>query len=67
MIESERDKQIWKDFCDAICDPIEHKRLWKPECITCDRYDRIEHTGCFLNRCKLTGESTWIDEQYDDN
>ena len=32
----------------------------KPECETCNRYDHIEGTGCFLDKCKLTGESTWI-------
>ena len=55
-----RELAIWKGICDTLCEPIENKRLWKPECETCSRYDHIEGTGCFLDRCKLTGESTWI-------
>ena len=56
----ERELAIWKGICDALCEPIQNKRLWKPECETCSRYDHIEGTGCFLDRCTLTGESTWI-------
>ena len=56
-----RELAIWKGICDALCEPIESKRLWKPECMECNMYDHIEHTGCFLQRCRLTGESTWID------
>lgn len=56
----ERELKIWQGIRDALCEPIENKRLWKPECIECDRYDNIEHTGCFLSRCKINGESTWI-------
>ena len=61
MIESERDAAIWKDFVDSMRTDVMTHRLWKPECIGCDRNDEIEFTGCFLSRCKLTGESTWID------
>lgn len=57
----ERELAIWKGICDALRTPIETMRLWKPECETCSSYDKIEHTGCFLDRCKLTGENTWID------
>ena len=56
----ERELAIWKGIRDALCEPIQNKRLWKPECMTCERYDHIEDTGCFLSKCKLTGESTWI-------
>lgn len=56
----ERELAIWKGICDALCEPIQNKRLWKPECMTCERYDHIEDTGCFFSRCKLTGELTWI-------
>ena len=57
---NERDIAIWKGVCDALREPIETKRLWKPECETCNRYDHIEHTGCFFDKCKLNGEPTWI-------
>ena len=56
----ERELAIWKGICDALREPIQNKRLWKPECDTCSRYDHIEGTGCFLDRCKLTGENTLI-------
>lgn len=56
----ERELKIWQGICDVLCEPIENKRLWKPECIECDRYDHIEHTGCFLSKCKINGEPTWI-------
>lgn len=51
---------LWNDLVDSLVEAIETKRLWKPECIECNMYDHIEGTGCFLDRCKLTGESTWI-------
>lgn len=56
-----RELAIWKGICESLREPIQNKRLWKPECINCDRYDRIEDTGCFLDRCKLNGESTWLE------
>lgn len=56
----ERELAIWKDVVDSLVEPIETKRLWKPECITCNMYDHIEHTGCFLNKCKVNKENTWI-------
>lgn len=27
----EREFAIWKGIRDALCEPIENKRLWKPE------------------------------------
>lgn len=55
-----RELAIWKGIRDALCEPIENKRLWKPECQTCNMYDHIEGTGCFLDRCRLNHEPTWI-------
>jgi hypothetical protein len=51
---------LWNDLVDSLVEAIETKRLWKHECIECNMYDHIEGTGCFLDRCKLNGESTWI-------
>jgi len=56
----ERELNLWKGVADSLCEDIQTKRLWKPECETCDRYDHIEYTGCFLDRCKLNGEPTWV-------
>lgn len=55
-----RELAIWRGLVDSLSEPIQNKRLWKPECMTCDRYDHIEDTGCFLDRCELNGENTWI-------
>ena len=57
---NERELAIWKGICDALCEPIESKRLWKPECETCNMYDHIEGAGCFLDRCRINKEPTWI-------
>jgi hypothetical protein len=57
----ERELAIWKGIRDALCEPIESKRLWKPECMECNMYDHIEHTGCFLDRCRINKEPTWTD------
>ena len=56
-----RELAIWKGVCDALREPILDKRLWKPECMDCNKWDHIEDTGCFLSRCKLNGEPTWIE------
>ena len=32
----ERELAIWKGIRDALCEPIENKRLWKLECMKCD-------------------------------
>lgn len=55
-----RELAIWKGICDSLREPILDKRLWKPECDSCNMWDRIEDTGCFLSRCRLNGEETWI-------
>lgn len=55
-----RELSIWKGIRDCLCEPIENKRLWKPECEECIQYDHIEGTGCFLDRCRINGEPTWI-------
>ena len=56
----EKELAIWKGIHNALYEPIQNKILWKPECMKCDRYDRIENTGCLFDKCKFTGESTWI-------
>lgn len=54
------EKRLWTGVVESLCDDILTKRLWKPECQECDRYDHLEYTGCFLEKCKLNGEPTWI-------
>lgn len=57
----ERELKIWKGIADSLRTPVMDHRIWKPECESCNMWDKIEDTGCFLQRCKLTGESTWTD------
>lgn len=57
----ERELAIWKGIADSLRTPVIDHRIWKPECEKCNMWDKLEDTGCFLQRCKLTGESTWID------
>lgn len=56
----ERELAIWKGIVDSLREPIENKRLWKPECETCNMYDHIEGTGCFLDKCRINKENTWL-------
>lgn len=57
---NKRELAIWRGICDTLREPIEGERLWKPECETCNMYDHVEGTGCFLDRCKINKEPTWI-------
>ena len=57
----ERELKIWEGIADALRTDVLSHRIWKPECMECNMWDKLEDTGCFLQRCKFTHEPTWID------
>lgn len=57
----QREIAIWKGICDSLRSDVMEHRNWRPECMDCKYDDKLENTGCFLERCKIDGAPTWKD------
>jgi len=54
----ERDKKIWQGFVDSLHVNFQEGIIEREQCRTCPQFDKIEWTGCFLDRCRYDHKPT---------